>query len=78
MTPDFTAPDHEWEVEFEQFMDHVEDGSLTFSEQLPLARKFAWEGINGKRVPEGFWLRHNCKTRACVNPAHAELVAHAA
>lgn len=72
--PEFTPPDAEWEVELHEFLDLVDDGSLPFAEQLPLARRFAWEGVNGRRVPEGFWLRHDCKTRACVNPAHAELI----
>jgi len=78
MIPKMIAPDDAWEIEFEQFLDHVDDGSLTFAQQLPLARRFAWEGTNGKRVPEGFWLRHDCKTRACVNPAHAILERSAA
>jgi hypothetical protein len=74
MLPEMIPPNPAWEVELEKFLNQVDDGSIPFAEQLPLARRFAWEGTNGRRVPDGFWLKHECNTRACVNPAHAILV----
>lgn len=40
------------------------------------AHRFAWEMVNGP-IPDGLEIDHLCKTRACVNPAHMEVVTHA-
>lgn len=49
------------------------EGELSLIEQLPLARIFVWEMENGRRLPKGYWLKHECGTRQCVNPDHAVL-----
>lgn len=33
-----------------------------------------WERANGRPVPEGLHVHHTCKTKACVNPAHLEIL----
>lgn len=73
MIPNGAPLDDAWEKEGEAFMDAVEDGSLSFAEQLPIARRLVWELENQQRLPPGYWLRHECETRNCVNPAHAVL-----
>jgi Zn ribbon nucleic-acid-binding protein len=65
--------DEAWELETEQFLDQVDSDEITFAEQLPTARRITWEYINGHQVPKGYWLRHECDTRECVNPGHAVL-----
>jgi len=37
------------------------------------AHKLAWEDVRGE-VPNGLVLDHLCRTRACVNPEHLEIV----
>jgi len=37
------------------------------------AHRVAWEMLRGP-VPEGMQLDHLCRNRACVNPAHMEVV----
>ena len=39
------------------------------------AHRRAWELVNGS-IPSGFEVDHLCRTRACVNPEHLELVSH--
>ena len=64
----------EWHNRFSEFMESVENGTLSHAEQLPLARVFTWEMVNEQELPEGVWLRHECGNRDCVNPEHAVLV----
>lgn len=66
--------DATWEAEVESFMDLVDHDLIGFAEQLPTARRITWEMVNEQQLPPGYWLRHDCGTRECVNPAHAELV----
>lgn len=44
-----------------------------FGPSTTLAYKWLWEFINGP-VAEGMQLDHLCRTPACVNPAHLEVV----
>lgn len=42
------------------------------------AHRVSWRVANaGAEVPEDFELDHTCRRRACVNPAHLEVVTHA-
>lgn len=64
----------EWLEEVHAFYKKAENNELKPSEQLPMARNIAWEMENGKRIPTGYWLRHDCETRQCIRPDHAVLV----
>lgn len=37
------------------------------------ANRISWEMANGRPVPEGLIVLHDCDTPACVNPAHLRL-----
>jgi len=65
--------DREWDFRVEAFIDQMENDEIGFVEQLPEVRRIAWEYENGCQIPRGYWLRHECDTRECVNPAHAVL-----
>lgn len=66
--------DARWQRELSDFLDAVESETLPYEAQLPFARRFAWEQEKSQRVPMGYWLRHECGNRVCVNPEHAELI----
>lgn len=36
--------------------------------------RFSWSYHSGRRIPKGMQIDHTCCNRACVNPAHLELV----
>jgi hypothetical protein len=38
------------------------------------AHKFLWKTTMGLPYPKGYELHHKCGNRACLNPAHLELV----
>jgi hypothetical protein len=40
-----------------------------------LAHRLYWMRENGP-IPDGYEIDHLCRNRACVNPAHMEVVSH--
>lgn len=38
------------------------------------AHKFLWKNVMGLPYPKGCELHHKCRNKACVNPAHLELL----
>lgn len=48
-------------------------GRFWFDGHSVLAHRFAYELVHGP-IPKGLTIDHRCRTRACVNPAHMELV----
>lgn len=38
------------------------------------AHRASWEMANGKKIPAGMVIDHLCRTPACVNPGHLEVV----
>ena len=43
------------------------------STRMVLAHRYSWESTNGV-IPDGLVIDHLCRNRACVNPAHMEVV----
>jgi hypothetical protein len=41
------------------------------------AHRIGWIIGNGEEIPVGCEIHHSCKNRACVNPAHLQLLSHA-
>lgn len=48
-------------------------GTFTVDGRTQRAHRVLWESIHGS-IPEGLTTDHICRIRACVNPAHIELV----
>jgi hypothetical protein len=50
-------------------------GQFWHQGRVVAAHRFAHEWLHGP-IPAGLELHHTCEIRACVNPAHLELVTH--
>lgn len=48
-------------------------GRFRYEGRTAQAHRVAWELTNGK-IPAGLVIDHLCRNRACVNPAHMEVV----
>lgn len=48
-------------------------GSFAIGGRTYLAHRLSWQDANGE-IPQGLVSDHLCRIRACVNPAHMELV----
>jgi hypothetical protein len=69
------APDDCWEWRGKRAKNGY--GVFTMGHRATGAHRFAWELVNGS-IPDGLEIDHaKCQNRACLNPAHLEVVTHA-
>lgn len=55
---------------------HGKYGQLLLRGRKIVAHQLAWELANGREVPYGHVIHHECGVPLCVNPSHVRCVTH--